>query len=228
MPMSPRLLRPIQSGFDPRRISGLNAWWDATDTATIDLDGNGGVSLWRDKSGNSRTAEQTVANNRPVLGTLAGRQAVLFDGTDDVMPFNAWLTASSETLFVVFNSVPDGSGQSALGNLVVYRSTPGTILYQACGFGGGFVVAFGVLPSSRILVVARLDSTGTVAGATVTNAPAVTSTGACVTRSNVIQGFSNASSLLTGAIGEFLHYSRRLPDAQFAAVERYLLNKWRV
>jgi hypothetical protein len=35
MPMSPRLLRPRATGFDPRSISGLALWLDAADTQTL-------------------------------------------------------------------------------------------------------------------------------------------------------------------------------------------------
>jgi hypothetical protein len=64
MGMNPRLLRPTASGFDPRRISGLTGWWDASDAATITLNGTT-VSEWRDKSGASRHLTQSTAANQP-------------------------------------------------------------------------------------------------------------------------------------------------------------------
>jgi hypothetical protein len=45
---------------------GLAVWLDAADAKTIDTDAEGKVSVWRDKSGKERHAEQRRAANRPV------------------------------------------------------------------------------------------------------------------------------------------------------------------
>jgi len=86
MPMSPRLLRPRASGFNPRSISGLTAWWDASDASTITAV-SGGVSVWLDKSGLGRTLYQGVAANRPATGTrtIGGKNALDFDGSNDAL-----------------------------------------------------------------------------------------------------------------------------------------------
>jgi hypothetical protein len=46
-----------------------DAWWDASDAATITDAGAGKVSSLLDKSGNSHHMLQTVAGNRPTTGT---------------------------------------------------------------------------------------------------------------------------------------------------------------
>jgi len=79
MGMSPRLLRPRASGFDPRSIAGLAAWWDASDAATVTLNSTT-VSEWRDKSGNSRHLTQTTAARQPTYQTNSqnGRATIQF------------------------------------------------------------------------------------------------------------------------------------------------------
>ena len=51
MPMSPRLLRPrAASGFTPKAISGLSAWYDASVASSVTIT-SGFVSQWNDLSG---------------------------------------------------------------------------------------------------------------------------------------------------------------------------------
>jgi hypothetical protein len=94
MAMNPRLLRPTASGFDPRRIAGLQGWWDAADLSSMAQNSDGTtavtstsdpVGFWRDKSGNGRHARQTTNNNRPTvqLADKNGRAGLDFDGSND-------------------------------------------------------------------------------------------------------------------------------------------------
>jgi hypothetical protein len=85
--MSPRLLRPLASGFNPKSISGLAAWYDASDASTLTI--ATGVSQWRDKSGNGRTLRQSTGNNQPLSTnrTLNGKAVLDFDGTNDVLSY---------------------------------------------------------------------------------------------------------------------------------------------
>jgi hypothetical protein len=92
--INPRLLRPTTTGFDPRRITGLQGWWDAADLSSMaqNSDGttavtstNDPVGFWRDKSGNGRHAKQTTNNNRPQvqIADMNGRPGLNFDGSND-------------------------------------------------------------------------------------------------------------------------------------------------
>ena len=57
--------------FNPRRIPGLQAWYDAADSASITLD-SGRVSQWSDKSGNARHATNTTSGStQPSYSTAA-------------------------------------------------------------------------------------------------------------------------------------------------------------
>jgi hypothetical protein len=57
--------------FNPREIPGLQAWYDAADSASITLDA-GRVSQWSDKSGNARHATNTTSGStQPSYSTAA-------------------------------------------------------------------------------------------------------------------------------------------------------------
>lgn len=85
MGMSPRLLRPRATGFNPKSIANLVAWFDADDASTFTLSGDA-VSEWRDKSSNAYSVTQTTANNQPSrTGTVKGRATVDFDGSNDYL-----------------------------------------------------------------------------------------------------------------------------------------------
>lgn len=85
MSMSPRLLRPRATGFNPKNISGIVAWFDADDVSTFTLTGSD-VSEWRDKSGNGYAVSQPTGNNQPArTGTVRGRACIDFDGTNDCL-----------------------------------------------------------------------------------------------------------------------------------------------
>jgi hypothetical protein len=95
-PMNPRLLRPLATGFDPRRIAGLVAWYDASDMSTLfqNSDGttaataeNDPVGYLKDKGPSGYHATQSTNNARPLLRLSAqnGRSAILFDGTNDFL-----------------------------------------------------------------------------------------------------------------------------------------------
>lgn len=81
MPMNPRLLRSTSAGgFDPRKISGLEAWWDAGDSASVTLD-SGRVSAIADKSGKGRTAaNSTSGSTQPdyITAAVNGRNVARF------------------------------------------------------------------------------------------------------------------------------------------------------
>ena len=141
MPMSPRLLRPrAASGFDPRSIAGLVAWYDASDLSTLFQNSNGTtaavaendpVGYVRDKGPNGYHMTQTTNNARPLLKLSAqnGLPAILFDGTDD------FLINTSGT-----NSFLNGSPASAA--FVAQRQSDNPLgrtnqLHSVCATGRG-------------------------------------------------------------------------------------------
>jgi len=102
--MNPRLLRPTPTGFDPRRIAGIEAWWDAADSSRVTLD-SGRVSVLADKSGKGRNAENTTSGStQPDYITAAhnGRNAVRFAAASSQV-----LTVPSST--AAFNYLHNGT-----------------------------------------------------------------------------------------------------------------------
>jgi hypothetical protein len=104
MPMNPRLLRPIASGFNPKSLSGLFGWWDFSDAATLTLNGAAPtqtISEVRDKSGNNRHFLHTTALNQPAYTPNAqnGRAAATFNGA------NTFLDIASVTLNQPFTAI---------------------------------------------------------------------------------------------------------------------------
>lgn len=65
----------LHSTFDPRRVPGLQAWYDAADSASITLN-SGRVSQWSDKSGNARHATNTTSGSTQPSYTAAGRNGL--------------------------------------------------------------------------------------------------------------------------------------------------------
>jgi hypothetical protein len=100
MAMSPRLLRPRATGFNPKSIANLAGWWDFNDTTTVTV--ATGISAVTDKSGNSRTLTQTTTNNRPAwtANVLNGKYAAVFDGQNDTLSASFTL-AQPVTVFCV-------------------------------------------------------------------------------------------------------------------------------
>ena len=86
MPMNGRLLRPIQTGFNPRSIAGLRVWYDVANTAAMTFNGSV-VSQINDLSGNGFHATQTTANNQPTYSATAanGKPRLAFDTTDSLL-----------------------------------------------------------------------------------------------------------------------------------------------
>ena len=130
MSMSPRLLRPRATGFTPRSISGLVAWFDADDVSTFTLSGTA-VSEWRDKSGNGYAVSQGTGNNQPSrTGTVLGRATVDFDGSNDCLfADNTGISAAfsgdkSITAFVVGQM--HTTAEAAINNLGVWSSLGST------------------------------------------------------------------------------------------------------
>lgn len=250
MAMSPRLLRPRATGFNPKSVSGLALWLDAADASTIDTV-SGAVSEWRDKSTNGRHFTQSTANNRPSYATTVnGRNAITFDGDNDVL-FRSG--AVSPTLL----SSTDGATA-----LYVFRPNSDTAfsVVNACAAGVGHIDRFsdgntyhGNLRLARFEGVANnlITSTGTQLIASRVQAASNThairrnktqihsgTSNLTAFRSgsplNLAAGAGVASSTPTfqqhfnGEICEIILVAGPMDDAVFQSCENYLAAKWGV
>jgi len=132
--MSPRLLRPRLS-FDPRRIAGLEVWWDASVRNSLSLNENDPanplVSEWRDLSGNGRTAFVTNAQNQPQYSATGwnGKPAVTFTAGDSKFLEFTPFALTTQTAFLMIEPTTSTAAGTILNNIT---ATAGT--YNRWGF----------------------------------------------------------------------------------------------
>jgi hypothetical protein len=244
MPMNPRLLRPLATGFNPKSIAGLGLWLDASDGSTISIET--GVSQWRDKSGNGRNFAQSIGNNQPAV-TANGqnnRNTLKFDGSNDSLtgPAGFSLTNTHSVIAVVRPDVRKIAGLlagSVTNSNLIYgdgsSSFSGT-KFGAFGvaravYGGGtittgsFQVFAAVLSGGTLPTDLSMFTNGTGGVATVETAG--TAPGAALTASLLI-GTTLGNQFWNGDIAEMLIWTRALSTAERSLVERALGKKWAI
>ena len=236
MPISPRTLRPRQTGFDPRSIAGLSLWLDAADASTITV--GTGVSQWRDKSTNGSLWTQGTGNNQPATGaqTLAGRNVLVFDGSNDTLAATApfAVTTTPFSLFVVQRVISttnfghtitaaDGSGFALRQNATTGQAQSQANAGQTLATHGSSGV--GVTQIVEMLFPAGGPNAWAINGTTVsvtdtTTAPTLTG--------NWVLGGRSSSLYANVWIAEVIAYNALLSAAQCLAARRGLAGKWGV
>jgi hypothetical protein len=234
MGMNGRLLRPKVSGFTPRQIPDLAAWWDAADSASITV--QTGVQQWADKSGNGRNLVQNTTNNQPLHGsvTLNGKPVVTFDGTNDSMgcsftlnqPFACFFVyryeASPATAKVVLTM--RFAGGSRCGEFQSSSSSAMSLFSGASLFlsnVGAAMTAFNVwdYEQNSTSSAIRLRKTGATSSG---NAGANNGNGFSL----AADGGASQSSFANVSVAEVCVYSRALAVSEADAVRKYLGTKW--
>lgn len=235
-PMSPRLLRPRATGFNPKSIANLALWLDGADY-------NATTGQWDDKSGNGRNFSQSVANDRPTkTAKINGRDVVSFDGSNDCLS----CPAVSFSQWSAFALVRPGR---VTGDNGVINADTGTVrgpqyirwsstTYQSVNFQAtNSVVAesssvAAATNVARIVAVVQTASAfemwidGTSNGSTSCTPQSYSSVmGVGATRLNPATLAAN-SGIMLGDIGEILFWSRALTSAERETVQRYLGRKW--
>jgi hypothetical protein len=250
MSMSPRLLRPRGTAFSPRFIPGLALWLDAADASTIDTV-SGAVSEWRDKSTNGRHFTQSTANNRPSYATTVnGRNAITFDGDNDVLFRSGALSPTllsstdgatalyvfrpnSDTTFAVVNVCTAGvghidrfsDGNTYHGNLRVARFE---------GVANGLITSTGTqLITSRVEGASnthalRRNKTQIHSGTSNLSAFRSGSSVNLAAGAGVATGTPTFGSYFNGEICEIILVAGTMTDASFRSCENYLSAKWGV
>jgi hypothetical protein len=241
MPMSPRLLRPRATGFNPKSIAGLKVWLDATDSSTLTLNGSA-VSEWRDKSGNGFHFSQAVANNQPAYtGTINGKAAVAFDGINDGLDRNTVTNANvadatGACAFVVYEINGTDLQYAALRTST---NASGHDRFNSTTFHAYFRnTRFNSLtpapPSSgQVLLTSSSNATADLQSLRVNGSIYVTQPCATTfaTWRTLVGGQANwavgyDASYLTGSIGEVIVFGRAVTSSEIATVERALARKW--
>lgn len=247
-PMSPRLLRPRASGFNPKSIANLGLWLDASADSSLTFNGNT-VSEWRDLSGGNRHFTQGTAAQQPnaVTNTLNGRRTLTFSsgGMESTAGRDIARNVGGLTLFAVFSktNVNDGNLWVATRNGSNAQLRAGFVAasgaWQIAGrrldsnsFDGASYSATGRLGpavASNVFDYANAKAFGYYNGSLLaTDDPFQDAGNTSDTDSDYVGIGSGASAvnIFAGYIAEVLIYRRALSDAERKRVERYLGSKW--
>lgn len=236
MPISPRLLRPRATGFSPKNIAGLAAWYDASNAGSITLNGST-VSQWNDLSGNGRHQSQATAAAQPTYSAsgLNGRGTLTTTGTQ-WMQASAFASSNSATVFLVWKV------DSVAGTPFVWqRGTVNDVHSMLMNPGLNEVYARREAANQGIVSVSTLQTPsvwriGTLVFSTTlsqiwngsTQGTDNTATTVAPTGNKVLTLFALDSATRAGSpgIAEFLYYSTQLTVSQQASVRSYLSKKW--
>lgn len=233
MGMNPRLLRPRASGFNPKSISGLALWFDASVASSITLNG-GNVSSWADLSGKGRDATQATAANQPSYSTAAlnGKNVVVAQDASRTLKTAAFQAGLPQTVFVVAST--NGANQGIFSRGAVntihslWRSSPNFLARRGSGSDATFTASDGykiftcvyTKTLSRIFVGSTqgtdntTDVTGTIGDST-------------DTRTMTLFALDTILGMV-GGIAEFLYYNANLSASDQDKVRSYLSKKWNV
>lgn len=231
--------------------TSLELWLDAEDTSTITLNGSN-VTQWNDKSGNNRHATQATASNQPLLSTINNRQALSFDGADDVMESVSSFQLGAQ--FSVFSVVKPEFEVGWSANNYKYLFSHGLTPTAGAAFTLGSqtyndwvtrdLAAFGdghdsgrapraIGPVSqgtdaRIVNITLGDSSSYVEVNTTTTSTRVSTVGTRVDISDVLKLGANKSNSqnLQGKIAEFIIISADVTLDTKQRMEGYLAWKW--
>jgi len=254
MPMNPRLLRPLASGFNPRSISGLALWLDAADGSTLFQNSDGTtpaaatsdpVGYWRDKSGKNRHATQATAGDRPrVAASLTQGLKVVewYDNGSRMQIATNAVMGNTMSMFAVAKRGPSNWGAGGGGGygtiLSIGTSTAGPAMRANNGIigmlGGSNESTFtpsGVLgvtsPAIFTGTLNSSDSTLYVNGAFVSSAGAAGSPSAhSATEMGAFSAATGGGGPLRAELAEIITYSRVLTESEKRKVELYLSRKW--
>jgi len=242
MPMSPRLLRPVAAGgFNPKRLAGLSAWYDATVASSVTLVSDY-VSQWSDLSGAGHHLTQSVEADRPALGTISGKTAIDLDGSNDYLS-NADAPSGWEfgTIFCVHER--DGGAnqnvyavRSSLNNNMYCSVNSAAAEYRSGGGAGGTggLRSTGVVTNGTPRLLTQTADNSSVYDLRLDAATATGTTSGFLTNvAGTYLGCRNSSSLglglfFNGKVGEFIVYNRVLSASEITKVEQYLAAKWGV
>jgi hypothetical protein len=242
--MSPRLLRPLASGFNPKSLGTLALWLDGADRSrmfsddagtTLSAD-DGQVAVYKEKA-NGYNLSQTTANNRPLVraNIKNGKSVLEFDGSNDRLATPALVEDwPALTAFAVFNMDTTGviGRLFERGQRIWFRNADSLTFYYSGASGSS--TASGSVTNTNWFY-ATVNWTGAAAG---TDAPQRVNgsasglgsgSNAVVSAANEIAYIGNRADNgrpLDGYIAEMLIYSQSLSAASVLLAEQYLKNKW--
>lgn len=222
--------------FAPTDIANLQAWYDASDTATITDAGGGAVSAWADKSGNSYTL--TEATNRPTTGTrtINGLNTIDFDGSNDILSSNCPADDRTSCTFAVgllddvsqYRTLWGSAGASnSGGNCLRVNQFTGVWAFEKQGLVSINTFAYG--PSLSTAFCVALDLNDSAYMLDMNDSLVYVARGADSTTfsaTTLAVGASGTTFFWDGQIAEIIRYSGTLSVSDYGKVMLYLINKW--
>lgn len=247
---SATLPRGLASGFSPLQIANCILSLDASDSTTITI--QTGASQWRNQALAGSRFEQTTANNQPTLtdasgnpATINGRQALFFDGVNDIMSISQFdifrqqfRGISGVSAYAAFLRIGAG-GVTTIGigtepivlilqsSAVTYRRNPDAPILTwplSTAFPREQAFVVGVRWDIEGRVLRGITGNGAVITTRrdLTNSPGVVQNSALVNAS-VGNWVGQTTAIL---LGEVIMYNRVLSDAEDRIVVSYLRSKW--
>ena len=226
MAMNQKLLRPKASGFNPKSIASLRAWYDASDDAQFTYSSGTVVSEWRDKSGYGLHAAHGNAAQQPTRNvTQNGRTAVAFQNSVRVLSIANMAAAFPTAATGVFVYGPGSNEYN-----IFYTSVPTSFTSYS---GNGYSAFF---KTTRLVNTPAMPSTGFHVVSWISSATQYT------IRQNGTQILTAAADFTAGSshrIGsttngnqsnhtscEILLFNETLTATQLQTVERYAGKRW--
>jgi hypothetical protein len=237
---------PITCGECERVLTPL-IWLDAADSDTIVTDSVGDITVWQDKSGNDNHMQPIAAGGPRIGAAINGQDTVVFSGADAMTVPGSENTVSGDfTALVVVSINGNASHHTIFGKAAdVFGNNDAELDW---GFGGDTDDTFRVLVTQDTggVTTRVISSTFNVQQAYVL---AATWSGGDTLRgyrdgarfgevvSAVTVGNSHPLCLggyttahperrLEGNVAEAIAYEEALSDAELAAINQYLMDKW--
>lgn len=240
------------SAFTPASISGLGAWYDATDASSFTFSTGADVSQWNDKSGNGNNLTQSTGTLQPlrVASGINSMAAVQFrdDGTAKMVAAVhsaslTWTTAVHS--FVVMRRVADlaasehvvglyaASGTEREWRLLILSDDVLQMTASTNGMAGGLVSvnnATALSLSTNYILEGTANTVTQLVGSSVNNATPATASGFTAhVNSNApfnVGARNGASDPYAGYVGEIVFYTKSLTAGERTQVINYLSAKW--
>jgi hypothetical protein len=238
--------------FNVAAVSGLSAWWDASDSSTLfDAQSAGSnsaadqeVGRLEDKSGNGRHFTQSTSANRPIRKTSqqSGRDVLRFNGTSASMitavSFSDFFSATASTAFVVAKAQSVNTNSNSVGqNASVLSEISGSHSFvmlrsndTAASFGyvtQHVTTSLSYVPGSWKVFTTTHDGTN-LSFAINGGAPSQASLGTRTFMNSLLRlGVNgNPSVFFEGDVGEVITFNVALSSSDRSDVEQYLIAKW--
>lgn len=239
--------------FTPASLPNLQAWYDASDAATLFQDSAGTtpasadndvIGRVSDKSGNAHHVLQAVVGNKPLLKTNIqnSRNVIRINDANDLLVSTTGSVsgnANHTILMVVVPRVASGGAFKGFGALGT-ASSAGSAVSSTVGlsstdpefwFGGDDLVAptGGTAVIGTAVVLAKVHSGGTTTG--YINGVATSGSGNTYDLSGgILLGnyINSVAGSLVSDIAEMLVYARALTVSERGQIATYLTVKWNV